>query len=70
VWKHQHHPNRDILITEAWAGRFFEINENGKIVWSRIAQRTENDMVSEMLDEIRYGIEYASFANRLRKDEK
>ncbi len=68
--KHQHLPNGNILIVEAQAGRMFEINANGEVVWSWIAPRWNKDKVPEMLDGIRYGVEYASFASKLRKDEK
>ncbi len=68
--KHQHLPNGNMLITEAWAGRVFEINANGEVVWSWIMPRRKNNTVPEMLEGIRYGVEYASFASKLRKDEK
>jgi hypothetical protein len=68
--KHQHLSNGNMLITESWAGRVFEINANGEVVWSWIAPRWEKNKVPEVLDGIRYGAEYASFTSGLRKDEK
>ena len=59
-----------MLITEAWAGRVFEINTEGEVVWRWISPRWNKDKVPEMLDGIRYGLDYASFASGLRKDEK
>ena len=68
--KHQHLPNGNMLITEAQAGRLFEINANGEIVWSWIAPRWKKSKVAEILDGNRYSVEFASFTSRLKKDEK
>jgi hypothetical protein len=59
-----------MLITESWAGRVFEINANGEVVWSWITPRWKKNKVPEVLDGIRYGAEYASFTSGSRKDEK
>jgi len=68
--KHQLLPNRNILITEARAGRVFEVTANGKVVWSWITPRWDKNSVSEILEGTRYGTEYADFVSGLRKDEK
>lgn len=68
--KHQHLPNGNMLITEAQAGRVFEITPEGKVVWDWIAPRWDKNNVAEILEGTRYGEEYASFINGLRNDEK
>jgi hypothetical protein len=68
--KHQHLPNGNMLITEAVAGRVFEINASGEVVWSWIAPRWDKNHVPEILEGTRYGREYASFTSKLRKDDK
>jgi hypothetical protein len=68
--KHQHLPNGNILITEAQAGRIFEVDANGKVVWSWITPRWDENNVPEILEGIRYSAEYAGFTSSLGKDQK
>jgi hypothetical protein len=68
--KHQHLPNGNILITETVPGRVFEINANGKIVWSWIESRWNKNYVPGVQEGTRYGKEYADFVSGLRKDGK
>jgi hypothetical protein len=68
--QHQHLPNGNMLITEAQAGRVFEINADGKVVWNWIAPRWDKKNVAEVLNGTRYTAEYADFVNGLRKDDK
>ncbi len=68
--KHQHLPNGNILVLESDAGRVFEITADGKVVWSWITPRWDENNVAEILEGTRYSVEFASFTSRLRKDEK
>jgi hypothetical protein len=68
--KHQHLPNGNILITESVPGRVFEVNGDGKVVWSWIEPQWNKNYVPEIQEGTRYGTEYADFVRRLRKDEK
>lgn len=68
--KHQHLPNGNMLVTEAQAGRIFEINVDGKVVWSWLAPRWDESHVPEILEGTRYDAEYANFTNGLRKNEE
>lgn len=68
--KHQHLPNGNMLITETEPGRVFEINPNGKVVWSWIAPRWNKDFTREIQQATRYGEEYASFVNESTKNEQ
>jgi hypothetical protein len=68
--KHQHLPNGNMLITESYAGRVFEITPSGKVVWSWIMPRWDKNSVPEILEGTRYSEEFAGFTNKLRKDEK
>ncbi len=68
--KHQHLPNGNMIITEAVAGRVFEINPNGEIVWDWIVERWDKDSVPQIIEGTRYSIDFASFTSRLRKEEK
>ena len=36
IGQHQYQPNGNILITESWGGRVFEITPNGKKVWEYV----------------------------------
>jgi hypothetical protein len=68
--KHQHLPNGNLLVTEPHAGRVFEINRNGEVVWNWIVSRWNKKLVPDVQEGTRYGVEYASFVNRLGKEEK
>ncbi len=68
--KHQHLPNGNMLITEACAGRVFEVTANGDVVWSWIVSRWNKNTVPEILEGTRYDAEYAGFIGGLRKDDK
>jgi hypothetical protein len=59
--KHQHLPNRNILITEGEAGRTFEVTPDGQIVWSYI-NRWDEDEVAWIEEATRYPMHYAAFA--------
>jgi hypothetical protein len=59
--KHQHQPNGNILITEAQAGRVFEVTPAGEIVWEYI-NRYDEDRVLVVANAIRYPPDYFDFA--------
>ena len=52
--KHQKLENGNRLITEARAGRIFEINESGEIVWEWIQEPYNTNYVPEVLEGTRY----------------
>ncbi|MBN2013297.1 hypothetical protein JW960_28460 [candidate division KSB1 bacterium] len=54
--KHQKLRNGNRLITEACAGRVFEITPNGEIIWEWISQPYQNSYVPEVLEGSRYEI--------------
>jgi len=66
--KHQHLPNKHLLITEAASGRVFEVNGSGEVVWSWLAPRWNKNLVLEIHEGTRYGREYADFADVPPKD--
>jgi Arylsulfotransferase (ASST) len=59
--KHQHLPNRNILITEGEAGRAFEVTPEGEVVWSYI-NRWDEDEIAWITEATRYPMHYAAFA--------
>jgi Arylsulfotransferase (ASST) len=59
--KHQHLPNRNILIVEGVAGRAFEVTPEGEVVWSYI-NRWDEDEVAWIKEATRYPMHYATFA--------
>jgi hypothetical protein len=59
-----------MLVTEAQAGRIFEVNVDGEVVWSWIIPRWDENNVAEVLNGTRYGAEYADFVSGLKKDDK
>jgi hypothetical protein len=63
--KHQHLPNGNMLITESWTGRVFEVTKNSEVVWSWITPKWDKHNVAEILGGTRYSIEYAGFVNGL-----
>jgi hypothetical protein len=58
--KHQYLPNGNILISEVTAGRAFEIDPAGKIVWSFVS-RFDEDRVSVLEQATRYPESFAGF---------
>lgn len=64
--------NGNTLICEGQMGRFFEINENGKIVWEYINPDTANGILSQGDDgldnavfrALKYSKEYTAFQNK------
>lgn len=54
--KHQKLENGNRLITEAGAGRIFEIDSLGNVVWEWIHQAYDKDWVPEVLEATRYNI--------------
>ena len=59
--RHQFLPNGNILITETLAGRIFEINSQGEIVWSYI-NRYDEDEVIMVTEGIRLSENFGNFA--------
>ena len=55
--KHQNLPNGNILVTEALAGRVFEVNQKGDIVWEFINRYDENTVLT-ITQAIRYPEQY------------
>jgi hypothetical protein len=68
--KHQTLPNGNIIITESYAGRVFEITADGEVVWDWITQRWDENNISEVLEGTRYSAEFAVFSDMLRKDDE
>lgn len=68
--KHQQLPNGNLLITETYAGRVFEIDGNGEAVWNWHAPKWNRNFVSEILEGTRYGPEYADFTDAFREVER
>ena len=60
---HQHFPNGNILITESNAGRIFEVNSSGEIVWSYINRWDEKQVITVYQAE-RYPSQYGEFARK------
>jgi hypothetical protein len=54
--KHQRLENGNRLVTEARAGRVFEIDPGGRIVWEWVQQPNDAEMVPEVLEGTRYNI--------------
>ena len=48
--------NGNLLITEAKAGRVFEVDTNGDLVWEWINSPTEQQLVAEVMEGTRYDI--------------
>jgi hypothetical protein len=59
--KHQQLPNQNMIITETDAGRIFEINPKGKVVWEWIVNQWDKDHAIQVMEGARYGPEYADF---------
>lgn len=64
--KHQHLPNGNILISEMWCDRIFEITENGRIVWSWIAPEWEKfrPIGDKIWEGERYDYKYLEFIDK------
>ena len=60
--KHQRLANGNRLITEAWAGRVFEISPEGETVWEWISEPFDEDLVPEVFEGTRYDIDAAQVA--------
>lgn len=58
---HQTLPNGNVLITESFAGRAFEVTPNGEIVWEYI-NRWDEDEVALLDQATRYPVHYKEFA--------
>jgi hypothetical protein len=58
--EHQYLPNGNILITEPYAGRVFEVKPSGDVVWSYI-NRYDQDEVYRVAGGQRYPISYGKF---------
>jgi len=59
--KHQFLPNGNILITESLAGRIFEINSQGEVVWSYINRYDEDEIIA-ISEGIRLNKKFGNFA--------
>ena len=58
--EHQYLPNGNILITEPYAGRVFEVKPSGEVVWSYI-NRYDEDEVYRVAGAERYPTSYRKF---------
>ena len=58
--KHQFLPNGNILITESLAGKIFEINSQGEIVWS-YTNRYDEDEIIRISEGIRLNENFGNF---------
>lgn len=59
--KSQHLPNGNILMSEPLAGRAFEVDSSGEIVWSYI-NRYDEDEVYRLTDAVRLDESFGNFA--------
>jgi hypothetical protein len=55
--KHQILPNGNLLVTQFEAGRLFEVDGNGEVVWEYV-NRYDEDEVAELTGAIRYPLDY------------
>ncbi len=60
IGKHQYQPNGNLLITESWGGRVFEVTPAGKKVWEFVNRYDEN-RVALIEWAMRYPASYANF---------
>ena len=60
IGKHQYQPNGNILITESWGGRVFEVTSAGKKVWEFV-NRYDERRVALIEWALRYPASYADF---------
>ncbi len=58
--KHQLLSNGNRLITEANAGRVFEVTPAGEMVWNWVIDSADGDYLAEVLEGTRYSAEYAA----------
>ncbi len=61
--KSQQLANGNLLITEAKAGRVFEITSDGELVWEWIAAPNEKNQVAELMEGTRYDISMEQVAS-------
>ena len=60
IGKHQYQPNGNLLITESWRGRVFEVTPAGKKVWEFVNRYDENR--AALIEwALRYPTSYADF---------
>ncbi len=59
--KHQYLPNGNVLVTEATAGRAFEITPDGRTVWAFV-NRFDTERTAWISQATRYPASYATFA--------
>lgn len=60
IGKHQYQPNGNLLITESWRGRVFEVTPEGKKVWEFVNRYDENR--AALIEwALRYPTSYADF---------
>ena len=52
--KHQHLSNGNLLVTESGAGRVFEVDDDGELVWEWIHEPWRDGRVPEVLEGTRY----------------
>jgi hypothetical protein len=64
--KHQHLPNGNILISEMWGDRVFEITPGGEVVWSWLAPRWDRfrQIAEKVWEASRYRFEYLEFIGK------
>jgi hypothetical protein len=60
IGKHQYQPNGNLLITESWGGRVFEVTPTGQKVWEFVNRYDEN-RVALIEWALRYPAAYADF---------
>jgi hypothetical protein len=60
--KHQRLANGNYLITEARAGRVFEVSPDGKVVWEWFHEPYDDESVAEVLEATRYDIDQTKIA--------
>jgi hypothetical protein len=59
--KHQLLENGNRLITEAMAGRVFEVSSAGETVWNWVVESRDGDRITEVLEGSRYPASAADF---------
>jgi hypothetical protein len=64
---YQYTPNGNISITEAQAGRVFEINTNGKVLWDWIRPHWDEYNILEISEGIRYRNDFSNFIVNFKK---
>jgi len=54
--------NGNLLITECWRGRAFEVDEAGETVWEWVAEKYSREFVPEILEGTRYDLSLEQIA--------